>query len=269
MRDRVGRKTALDVWPTRCDAPRAPMCCEVHPLARLIAFAQGGRIGCKAKSVGEHRPRGSVGHAAFRRERFGVSDGQAGFRFLVGGPGRLGFAQLDPQDRRNRIRRVPPRILAITLGLPAGTTIGAVNHPTCSSAVLEQTGPSGCTEGSQAGPIGSALSIISFGSGQFEESLTIETFFAPGGGLNLFILGREPVSIEIVARATFSGNVVSIEPPLVSTVPGAPYASFKELPFRLGGTEEQEELDHFTSGVTPLRMSPERDIFLVNGCDLR
>ena len=144
----------------------------------------------------------------------------------------------------------PPPILAITLGLPAGTTIGAVNHPTCSSAVLEQTGPSGCTEGSQAGPVGSALSIISFGSERIEESLTIETFFAPGGGLNLFILGREPVSIEIVAQATVSGNVVSIEVPLVSTVPGAPYASFKELQFRLGETEEQEELDHFTSGVT-------------------
>ncbi len=99
----------------------------------------------------------------------------------------------------------------------------------------------------------------SFRSGPNESKsrLLVESFFAPGGGFNLFIDGHSPVSLEILAHGTVSGNVVSIEVPLVSTVPGAPYASVKELWFRLGETEEQEELDHFMSGVTlPLECPP-------------
>jgi hypothetical protein len=144
----------------------------------------------------------------------------------------------------------PPPIVGVTLGLPVGTTFSAMNHPTCAQAVLEQTGPSGCPEGSEAGPVGDALSIISFGSERVEESALVESFFAPGGGFNLFVDGHSPVSLEILAHGAVSGNVVSIEVPLVSTVPGAPYASIKELWLRLGETEEQEDLDHFTSGVT-------------------
>ena len=144
----------------------------------------------------------------------------------------------------------PPPIVGITLGLPAGTTISAMNHPTCSKSVLEQTGPSGCPEGSEAGPVGGALSIISFGSERVEESALVESFFAPGGGFNLFIDGHSPVSLEILAHGMVSGNVISMELPLVSTVPGAPYASIKELWIRLGETEAQEELTLFMSGVT-------------------
>lgn len=144
----------------------------------------------------------------------------------------------------------PPPVVGITLGLPAGTTISAMNHPTCSNPVLEQTGPSGCPEGSEAGPIGTAQTIISFGSERVEESVLVESFFAPDGGFTLFIDGHSPVSLEILAHGTVAGNVISIEVPLVSTVPGAPYASVKELWFRLGETEEQEELTHFMSGVT-------------------
>ncbi len=169
---------------------------------------------------------------------------------LSGGPGSINAAL---EIEGTEYGGFPPPVLGIALGLPAGTTISPTGHPTCPKAVLEQIGPSGCPEGSAAGPVGQALFIVSFGAERVEESGLTETFFAPGGGVNLFIDGHSPVSLEILAHGTVAGNVITMEVPLVSTVPGAPYASLKDLWLRFGETEEEEELSHFTSGlVLPL-----------------
>lgn len=144
----------------------------------------------------------------------------------------------------------PPPILQVLLRLPAGTTVNANGHPTCSQQTLEQVGPSGCPATSAAGPVGTARGIVSFGSERVEEQATVQSFFAPGGGLNFFLNGHSPVSLEILASATVAGNVITMEVPLVSTVPGAPYASFLELSFALGETEAEEESSQLASGVT-------------------
>ena len=144
----------------------------------------------------------------------------------------------------------PPPIVGITLGLPGGTTISATNHPTCAKSVLEQTGPSGCPDGSEAGPIGAADTIVSFGAERVEESVLVRSFFTPDGGVDFFLDGHSPVSLEVLAYGKVVGNVIAMEFPLVSTVPGAPYASVKDLWLRLGVTEEAEELTGLTSGVT-------------------
>ena len=144
----------------------------------------------------------------------------------------------------------PPPVIGVVMRLPAGTTVAAGDHATCSKQVLEQVGPSACPHGSAAGPVGEALAIVSFGSERVEESAYLESFFAPGGELLFFFDGHSPVSLEILGTANVAGNVITIELPLVSTVPGAPYASLKNFDFHLGETEAEEESSHLVSGVT-------------------
>ncbi len=144
----------------------------------------------------------------------------------------------------------PPPVTEVALKLPAGTTIGVGDHATCAKQVLEQTGPNGCAIGSSAGPHGNALTIVSFGSERIEETATVESFFAPGGGLNFFIDGHTPTSLEIIISATITGNLVTLSVPLVSTVPGGPYASIEELLLRLGESPAEETASHLQSGVT-------------------
>jgi hypothetical protein len=94
------------------------------------------------------------------------------------------------------------------------------------------------------------LTIVSFGSERVEEAATVESFFAPGGGLNFFIDGHTPTSLEIIIGATIAGNVITFPVPLVSTVPGAPYASIQQLLLRLGESPTEEASSHLQSGLT-------------------
>lgn len=144
----------------------------------------------------------------------------------------------------------PPPIGQIVLRLPPGTTVAAGDHGTCSSQVLEQTGPSGCKADADAGPQGEASAIVSFGSERVEETATVQSFFAPGGGLNFFVDGHSPVSLEILATATVASNIITIGVPFVSTVPGAPFASIKSVRLRLGESEAEEVASTLVSGVT-------------------
>ena len=113
---------------------------------------------------------------------------------------------------------------------------------------LEQIGPSGCLKSSEAGPVGKATGIVSFGDERVEETATVQSFFAPNSGLNFFLDGHSPVSLEILASATVAANVLTIDVPLVSTVPGAPFASLTEVEFRLGETQPEEEGRGLNSG---------------------
>ena len=92
----------------------------------------------------------------------------------------------------------PPPIVGVNFYLPSGTTLHTTGFPTCAKSVLEQTGPTGCPKSSEAGPIGSELGIVSFGSERVEESATRKSFYAPGGGLEFFTNGYSPVSLEIL-----------------------------------------------------------------------
>ena len=136
----------------------------------------------------------------------------------------------------------PPPIIGVNFFLPAGTKLHTTGFPTCAKTVLEQTGPSGCKKSSEAGPIGKVLGIVSFGSERVEEPATLQSFYAPGGGLEFFTNGHSPVSLEILSAGKYTnlsggggfGPVLKTEVPLVSTVPGAPFASVISIDVKAG-----------------------------------
>ena len=136
----------------------------------------------------------------------------------------------------------PPPIVGVNFYLPSGTKLHTTGFPTCAKSILEQTGPSGCKKASEAGPIGNVLGIVSFGSERVEESATLQSFYAPGGGLEFFTNGHSPVSLEILSSGKYInlngaggfGPELVTEVPLVSTVPGAPYASVKSINVKAG-----------------------------------
>jgi hypothetical protein len=138
----------------------------------------------------------------------------------------------------------PPPLIGVTFSLPSGTKLHPKGFPTCRPAVLEPSGPGprGCPRDSRAGPVGKVLGIVSFGSERVSEAATLESFYAPGGGLLFFTAGHSPVSLEILSRAHYVnlgggagfGPKLIAEVPLVETVPGAPDASVLKISVKVG-----------------------------------
>ena len=136
----------------------------------------------------------------------------------------------------------PPPLVGVNFYLPSGTKLHTSGFPTCAKSVLEQIGPRGCKKNSHAGPTGHALGIVSFGSERVEESTTIESFYAPGGGIEFFTDGHSPTSLEILSAGHYVslggaggyGPELITQIPLVSTVPGAPFASVESINVKAG-----------------------------------
>lgn len=138
----------------------------------------------------------------------------------------------------------PPPLVGVSFYLPKGTTLHPAGFPTCPQATLEPAGPgpSACPKGSAAGPQGRVLGVVSFGKERVPEEATLESFYAPGGGLEFFTSGHSPVSVEILSSAHyvnlggaggFAQKLVS-QVPLVETVPGAPDASVERISVKVG-----------------------------------
>jgi hypothetical protein len=148
----------------------------------------------------------------------------------------------------------PLPLTELTIRLPKETVLSNVGFPTCPRSTLENIGPTGCPKGSAAGPAGSLTMFVSFGGEYHEEKGAAETFFAPEGGVFLFIDGHAPVSLEIIvvghylAASGSLGPAVSFGVPLIGTVPGAPFVSTTELTINLGALEEIE--GKLTASVT-------------------
>ena len=136
----------------------------------------------------------------------------------------------------------PPPLMGVNFYLPKGTLLHTSGFPTCAKSTIEQVGARGCTAGSHAGPTGRVLGIVSFGSERVEETATLESFYSSTGGIEFFTDGHTPTTIEVLS----SGHYVSLagaggygpelvtEVPLVSTVPGAPYASVEKISVKAG-----------------------------------
>ncbi len=82
---------------------------------------------------------------------------------------------------------------------------------------------------------------VAFGSEVVPETATIEPFYAPGGGLEFFTFGHEPVLIEILSRGRYMvvdrdgfGQKLTAQVPLVETVPGAQDASVEKINVKVG-----------------------------------
>ncbi len=135
----------------------------------------------------------------------------------------------------------PPPVIGGRLFVPAGVMLHPQGFATCSSATLEKAGPIGCPKGSAAGPKGSGLGVVSFGGERVPETASVQFFFAPGGGLEMFIDGRTPVVVEMITPGHFVsapapwGLEFIDQMPLIETVPGAPDGSVLEGTISLGG----------------------------------
>ncbi len=138
----------------------------------------------------------------------------------------------------------PPPLIGVNVFFPKGTKLHPAGFPTCAKANLEGAGrgPSACPKGSSAGPVGHALGVVSFGKERVPEEVTIEPFYAPGGGIEFFAAGHSPVSLEILSSGHYVnlggaggyGPEVITEVPLIETVPGAPDASAERISVEAG-----------------------------------
>jgi hypothetical protein len=138
----------------------------------------------------------------------------------------------------------PPPLAGINFYLPTGAKLHTTGFPTCAKSVLEPSGvgPKGCSAASHAGPTGQAVGYVTLGGERVHETTTIESFYAPGGGLEFFTAGHTPVSLEILSKGHYLnlggaggfGPELETEIPLVASVPGAPYASVENIKVKAG-----------------------------------
>jgi hypothetical protein len=139
----------------------------------------------------------------------------------------------------------PSPLIGLTLFGPAGMQLHPAGFASCPPATLELRGPQACPKHSIAGPGGSALGTVTFGGERVPERVSVQLFFAPGGGLEVFVEGRSPALLEIVAH----GHAVPATPPFglqfvgeippIATVPGALDASFLEGTVEIGAGYRQ------------------------------
>ena len=137
----------------------------------------------------------------------------------------------------------PPPLIGVNVFLPKGTVLHPSGFPVCPPAELEPSGrgPEACRKkGAAAGPVGKATGYVAFGSEVVPETVTIEPFYAPGGGFVFFTFGHDPVLLEILSQARLTGasglysKELIAEIPLVETVPGAQDASVKTISVIVG-----------------------------------
>lgn len=136
----------------------------------------------------------------------------------------------------------PPPLIGVNVYLPKGTVLHPSGFPTCPLATLEPSGggPKDCPKYSHAGPVGKVTGYVAFGKEVVPETATIESFYAPNGGLTFFTFGHEPVLLEVISQARYVGasglydKELIAAVPLVETVPGAQDASVKSITVTVG-----------------------------------
>jgi hypothetical protein len=134
----------------------------------------------------------------------------------------------------------PSPLTGVVVYLPSGTKLHPQGFATCSNAVLESHEIQNCPKKSVASPKGEVLGVVSFGASRVQEKATVQAFFTSGGNIAFYTEGREPTVLEILSTGRFSGasnpfsQKLTAVVPLVSTVPGAPYASVLSIKIRVG-----------------------------------
>jgi hypothetical protein len=137
----------------------------------------------------------------------------------------------------------PAPIRKVAVWLPKGTGIHTAGFPTCALSTLQAKEPEKCRPGSLASPAGhapqsapescpspplaggagEACGVISLGKSRVHEAVKIQAYFAPGGGLNFYVEGVTPASIEIPVTGAFQsasglfGRKFVSEVPLIET----------------------------------------------------
>jgi len=139
----------------------------------------------------------------------------------------------------------PSPLTELSLYSPAGSVITPVGFVTCADSVLENAGGTACPRRSRAGPVGVGLGVVTFGGVPVREKVTIESFFAPGGGLTFLVEGTTPSLFQVLEKAHWIdasppyGQEVLVEVPLVETAPGANDASILSFTVKVGAAYRQ------------------------------
>jgi hypothetical protein len=144
----------------------------------------------------------------------------------------------------------PSPLTEIDLYSPAGSKTDPTGFVTCADSVLENSGGAGCPKRSSAGPVGVGLGVVTFGGQPVPEKVTIESFFAPAGGLTFLVEGRTPSYFQVLEKAHWIdvappyGQEVIVEVPLIETDPGGNDASVTGFTVRVGAAYRQGKKVH-------------------------
>jgi hypothetical protein len=134
----------------------------------------------------------------------------------------------------------PSPLVGMRIYAPSGVEVSSRGFGSCAPAVLEADGPSRCPQSSRAGPTGEGLGVVSFGGERVNEKVSLQSFFTPTGGLAFYAVGRTPTFFEILEKGFWSsasapyGPELTVEIPLVETVPGADDASILSFEVKVG-----------------------------------
>jgi hypothetical protein len=148
----------------------------------------------------------------------------------------------------------PSPLTELNLYSPAGSKITPAGFATCADSVLENQGGAGCPQRSRAGPVGVGLGVVAFGGEPVPEKVTIESFFAPAGGLTFLVEGATPSYFQVLEKARWIdasppyGQEVLVEVPLVETAPGANDASILSFTVKVGAAyrHDKKTVSYFT-----------------------
>ncbi len=86
----------------------------------------------------------------------------------------------------------PPPLTSIRYFAPAGAKVRPQAFASCAPAVIEQSGPQACPKHSLAGPLGSGLGVVSFGSERVPETATVQPILHPVAGSSYSLTGPRP-----------------------------------------------------------------------------
>lgn len=134
----------------------------------------------------------------------------------------------------------PSPLTSLTVQTPLGTRETETPFATCALTVLQETGAAGCPRQSHAGLKGTGDGVVSFGDERVPERVSIEPFFAPGGTLTFFTVGRTPALFEVlepghwIAPSHGHGPEASVVLPLIETVSGGNDASVLSFTVYIG-----------------------------------
>ena len=142
----------------------------------------------------------------------------------------------------------PPPITQIKGFYPKGTKINTKGFTTCSADGARTEGHRGLPEEVRRRTRGRDEGFVSLGGERVPETVQVSPFLATGGGLDFWIEGNSPVKIEKLAKGSWSfpasGPVITVEVPLIETLPGAPDASATLIKIKFGGAHEEGQEDH-------------------------
>lgn len=205
--------------------------CASFAATSAIAQAAPGSASSGARALGPHMaassPTASL-TAAFEPERLGGRT-TLSFGFQIAGPGG----------------QVAPALTAVDLSYPPklGIALSGLGLATCTAVQLEASGLAGCEQNSIMG-FGEASAEISLGADVVGEPVPLTILRAPNEEGHIALLfdavGTAPLNTSAVfpgallsAPAPFGGQV-SIDVPLIPSLPGAPDVAIVRLRATLG-----------------------------------